>query len=94
MHQFPDYGEHGDASGPGFCVQWQRGPIAERFNGATPEGGIIIRAVISRLEQFQAGPLRCQENSDAISLLNAALNCLDARTRDRYRRGVMGTSEP
>jgi hypothetical protein len=91
MHQYPTITPEG-ATAEGLSVVWQQGPIGQRFNGASVE--VIIRTAIARLEQLQASPMACQENKQAIDNLNAALGNLDARTRDRYRRGVMGTAAP
>lgn len=88
MHQYPSLTPDG-CQAEGLSVRWQRGPIGQRFNGASVE--VIIRAAIMRLEQYQATELRCAENADALSHLNQALGALDSRTRDRYQRGVMGT---
>jgi hypothetical protein len=88
MHQYPAH-EPGHTYGPGFDIRWQDGAIGRDFNGATVEG--VIRAVLHRMDDFQA-LLPCEENRQVIEHLNAALGCLDSRTRDRYRRGVMGTA--
>jgi hypothetical protein len=93
MHQFPGHTrEHTTAEG--LDVRWQQGPIiGGQFNGASVE--VVIRAAIARLEDFQRDEhTRCVENAAAIRHLNEALGDLDARTRDRYRRGVMGTEKP
>ncbi len=72
----------------GSVINWQHGPIGESFNGATIEG--VIRAAIMRTEELDR-VIPCVENRDAAAALQAALHRLDARTRDRHDRGVMGT---
>ena len=91
MHQYPSLTPDG-CEAVGLAVRWQQGPIGAAFNGATVE--VVIRAAIMRLDQYQAGPMSCEENRAALQHLNAALGQLDARTRERYRRGVMGSEVP
>jgi hypothetical protein len=91
MHQYPDMTPDG-CEATGLRISWQFGPIGQRFNGASVE--VVIRAAIMRLDQFQAGPMRCDENRKALEHLHAALAELDNRTRERYRRGVMGAEVP
>jgi hypothetical protein len=92
MHQYPTYFPIDEKSdGPGIQIDWQKGPIGERFNGATPEG--VIRCVIDRLTYFQS-QLPCAENIKALACLHEAMGHLDTRTRERFLRGVMGTNEP
>lgn len=88
MHQYPSLTPEG-CEAEGLSVRWQQGPIGAGVNGASVE--VVIRAAIMRLEHYQAGELRCEENRLALEHLNGAVAALDARTRDRYRRGVMGT---
>jgi len=89
MHQYPTVTRDG-ATATGLDVRWQQGPIiGGQFTGASVE--VIVRTAIARLEQYQASPTACDENRQAVEHLNAVLGLLDARTRDRYRRGVMGT---
>ena len=90
MHQYPTITPDG-ATAEGLAIRWQQGPIGTAFNGASVE--VIIRAAIGRIEQLNAD-MPCEENRAALANLNAALASLDARTRDRYRRGVMGTAAP
>jgi hypothetical protein len=90
MHQYPMHTpQHTTAEG--LDIRWQQGPIGAVFNGASVE--VVIRAVLHRLDDYQAA-LPCEENRLAIEYLNAALGCLEARTRDRYKRGVMGSEAP
>ena len=88
MHQYPSLTPDG-CEAEGLAIRWQQGPVGARFNGAGVE--VVIRAAVMRLDQYQAGALRCEENRFALEHLHGALAALDARTRDRYQRGVMGT---
>lgn len=76
----------------GIDIRWQHGAVTDdRLNGAMIEG--VILAVISRLEEVQ---LRVphEGNKKALVSLYNALQWLEARTRDRARRGVLGTMKP
>ncbi len=61
-------------------------------NGMTME--VLLAIVIDRLEDFQAGPLECAHNQDALDHLRKGLQALHDRTLDRRARDVEGTSEP
>lgn len=87
MHLFPTF-KDGIHTGPGLTIQWQRGPLDRGVNGATPD--LVIRALIERFEEFQR-TVPCLENAMAIVKLQNVLGLMDDRTKDRYRRGVMGT---
>jgi hypothetical protein len=91
MHQFPTPTADG-CEAEGLAVRWQAGPIGTGFNGASVE--VLIRAAIMRLQQYQAGAAPCVENGHALNALHAALFALDARTRDRHARGVLGQETP
>lgn len=70
----------------------QRGPIKEHgVNGCQID--TIIEVAKHLLEEMNAGEFRCRENSCAITHLDEALNWLEARRRNRTRRGVEGTSK-
>jgi hypothetical protein len=90
MHQYPDYDMPGVASGPGMMIRWQEGPVAEGVNGALPE--LPIRAVLEHMGELQ-DRVPCDENGRVIRLLHEVLWLLDARTRERHGRGVLGTEE-
>jgi transcriptional regulator with XRE-family HTH domain len=67
-------------AGQGFMIVWQSGPLCTQSdrNGATMED--VILAVIKRLEEFQSGDFRCEENNQAIGLLEKAMHLLQGRT--------------
>jgi len=81
--------------GTGIVVDWQTGPMKLpegepiEQNGAFVEG--VIMAAAQRLECYQNSRFKCPENAGALDHLNAALECLDSRTRDREAKGVEGT---
>lgn len=71
-------------------IDFQQGAIAEvGVNGVTIES--LIAVGIDRLEGFQTGPFRCEENEDALRFLSLAMAALDSRTKQRIARGVEGT---
>lgn len=73
-------------------VKFQEGPIKEcGVNGVANEDLILM--VLERLSGFQASEYACEENDEAISHLEAAVNILRKRTNKRKDRGVEGTSE-
>lgn len=73
-------------------ITFQNGPIAEvGTNGVTHEA--LIAIVIDRLESFQAGPFKCEENATALSCLQMAQAALKSRTEKRLARGVEGTHQ-
>ena len=76
-------------SGVGTRIDFQRGAVPEQgANGVTNEA--LLAIVLDRLRAFQVGPFACPENGHAIQHLAVALHCLQARTRDRVARGVVG----
>lgn len=98
MHQFPTYtpavdGRPAVSEGKGLRIQWQDGPFVESFgqNGSMPEQP--VRALIHRLEDMQQY-MPCVQNIEIIQHCNAILALFDERTRDRNRRGVLGTRSP
>lgn len=73
-------------------ILFQNGPISEAgVNGLTHE--VLLAIIQHRLECFQNGPYRCDENAVALSHVVAAKEALLSRTRARMARGVEGTSK-
>lgn len=73
-----------------YNIRFQDGPIPERgVNGITQE--VLLAIVKDRLDGFQSGPFACEENAKALEHINAAIEVLHSRTRDRMSRGVEGT---
>lgn len=88
--------EGGSVKGTGIWIEWQKGPLGrgeERIspNGAFVEG--VIQAAKQRIEYYQAGYFRCEENQTAIIALGQALEALDRRTGRREAQNVEGTHE-
>lgn len=84
--------ESGNVTGGSLCkISFQNGPVQEfGINGITQEA--LITVCIDRLRCFQVGAFACDDNLDALTHLEAALTCLQKRTRDRLARGVEGRS--
>jgi hypothetical protein len=98
MHQFPSYtpahdGQPPRSEGKGLSITWQNGPFIDTFgpNGSMPEQP--VRALIHRIEDLQT-TMPCDQNPEIIRHLNAILGLFDERTRDRNKRGVLGTAVP
>ncbi len=82
--------------GTGFAISWQNGPLGRgkdrrKPNGAFVEG--IIAAAIGRLNFYQSGKFKCDENQKALAHLYSAREALHARTTDREMRDVEGTHQ-
>lgn len=74
-------------------IHFQKGP---RNDPASTPGVLdtdLLEIVRDRLKDFQNGPFACQSNTDALNHVTAALMCLNARTRDRAERGILGVNE-
>lgn len=76
-----------------FCdIEFQNGPIAEAgVNGISQEA--LLAVVEDRLKCFQAGPYATFDNADALRHVQAAMEFLHRRTKDRMARGVEGTHQ-
>lgn len=71
-------------------IEFQNGPINEAgVNGITDEA--LLAVVIDRMKGFETGPYTCSENRLVIKHLEAALQGLKERSREREARGVEGT---
>ena len=96
-HSYGIYGFHSgtNVSSPDkneTCLRlcFQNGPIKEvGVNGVTHEA--LLAILIDRMESFQAGEYKNQDNAEALTALNVALACLQERTKRRIARGVEGT---
>ena len=82
-----------DMCGPdSIVIRFQNGPISEAgVNGISHEA--LLAIIIDRLESFQAGEYICLANQHALNHCKCALEHLHARTRQRIKRGVEGTSK-
>jgi hypothetical protein len=98
-HKLNDQGNPagGRTTGKGFQIDWQNGPLVgpdgqrQEPNGAFVEN--VIAAAIDRISFYQGTKFRCEENEAAIGYLNAAMDSLHVRTRQRQSRGVEGKHE-
>lgn len=74
----------------GLRIEFQNGPIKGGIvNGLQNED--LLAVLIDRLEGFQHGPFKCEENALALDALREAMLHLNTRTKKRIARGVEGT---
>lgn len=73
-------------------INFQNGPILEAgVNGVHNED--LLAIVQHRLECFQSGPFRCDENEAALNRVREALAILEDRTARRVLEGTEGTNK-
>ena len=81
--------EVGDPDGVYVHIPMQHGTLIEKgVNGVLLEQLLFI--VKDTLEDFQAGEFACEENANALSHTQKALDFLDVRARARIAQGVEG----
>ena len=51
----------------------------------------VIELAVDKLEDYQRGPLACEENDLALKSLRTALRAIRSRTRRREEQGVLNT---
>lgn len=86
----------GVTSGRGFTISWQNGPLGRGNARREPNGAFvedIIDAAADRIRFYQNGKFACSDNAEALQHLEAAIEALQRRTRDREARNVEGTHE-
>ena len=72
-------------------IKWQEGNVPDNgVNGATIEE--VIEVAKCRIVELNA-KFPCRENSLAITKLEEATHWLEARTKDRIKRGVEGKEQ-
>lgn len=84
----------GTTCGTGFTIGWQNGPLGRGDERIEPNGAFVedvIDACADRIKFYQASEFACDANQKALEHLEAALECLDSRTKDREAREVEGT---
>lgn len=84
----------GHVCGTGFTIGWQDGALGRDGDRVAPNGAFVedvIDSAKQRLEFFQDSKFACESNEKAIEHLQAALDALDSRTKDREERKVEGT---
>ena len=75
---------------PFLAVTWQKGlPTESGINGCRVDD--VLDVVAEKLQTYQAGPLACEENAEALDALAAALAALEARRQRRKEQGVFNT---
>jgi hypothetical protein len=102
FHEFHDVDARGRpaggrTTGKGFVINWQRGPLLVDGIRCEPNGAFVedvLAAARGRLEHYQSTDFACEDNARAIAHIDAALEALQHRTREREARGVEGTHEP
>ena len=75
-----------------FEIEFQKGPIKEvGINGITERDLLEILKI--RMKNFQNSEFASPYNEKALKGIEMAIASLDARTRDREKRGVEGTNQ-
>lgn len=73
-------------------VTWQKGlPTEVGVNGCRVDDVLALAA--EKLQEYQAGPLACEENAEALQAIAAALEAMKARQRRRREQGVLDTMQ-
>lgn len=91
-----NYPAGGVASGRGFAISWQNGPLGRDGERREPNGAFVedvIEAVVERIHFYQESEFQCETNYQALVCLEKALEHLNARTIDREARQVEGTHQ-
>ena len=86
----------GTASGVGFNITFQDGPMGQGPNKKFQNGAMVedlLQVCLQRLRFFQESKLQCRQNSIAITKIEEAIHWLEDRTRDRESRDVKGTNK-
>ena len=89
----------GVASGRGFAISWQNGPLGTGDLRREPNGAFVedvLEAVVDRMLFYQeasGGRFQCEENAQALFHIRRALAWLDSRTKNREKQGVEGLHE-
>lgn len=84
----------GTSSGKGVCISWQNGPLAVSGERLEPNGAFVetvLSMVVDRINFYENSKFSSTFNREAIYHIQQALSFLDARTKDREKRGVEGT---
>jgi len=86
----------GNTFGNGFAIGWQNGPLGRGAERKEPNGAFVadvIAAAADRLRYYQNSRFACERNAQALAHLEAALDELDSRTKEREVRSVEGTHQ-
>jgi hypothetical protein len=82
----------GSSTGIGFTIAWQRGPL----NEAGRNGALLLEVLGScrnQVRYFQDSRFACQDNLDALSGLDTAIEALSRRKSRRAAEGTLGTHQ-
>lgn len=74
-------------------IQFQCGPRGDATSKPGATTGAVIALLLDHLRAFQAGGFPSRETSLVITKLEEAMHWVQHRTRDRQRRGVLGTMQ-
>lgn len=78
---------------PALNINFQRGPVKEAgLNGISNEA--LLMVVAHRLEGFQTGDFKCDDNVEALKGVYAALEAMAKRTHGRVIAQVEGYNQP
>ena len=86
----------GNTTMRGIAITWQNGALGRGAERKEPNGAFVddcLIGVIDRLQYYQSGKFRCEENADAIRHIGKALDALAARSGRRENAGTQGTHE-
>ena len=79
---------------PGVSIRWQRGPIDPESEDGEPWNGAflvtVLECALKQLEFYQSGKYKCATNFSALSYVQDAINILNTRQRERFKKGVRG----
>lgn len=84
----------GVTTGKGFTISWQNGPLGRGNERREPNGAFVedvIDAAADRIRFYQSSRFACADNAEALQHLEAAMEALQRRTKDREKRAVEGT---
>lgn len=71
-------------------ITWQKGiPDEVGLNGCRIDD--VLELVSEKLKAYQAGPLACEENDEAIRAVSEAIAAMQSRQRRRVEQGVLNT---
>jgi hypothetical protein len=84
----------GHTNATGITIVWQNGPLGRGEDRIEPNGAFVegvLEAAADRLRWYQESEFACDDNAEALALIEQAQTVLDKRTADREARGVEGT---
>ncbi len=82
----------GHASGIGYAIAWQRGPLSAGRNGAFLIE--VLQSCLLQLQQYEGTPLDSTENKTARDHLTQCIESLESRKQRRQDEGTFGEQIP